>query len=143
MPNRQGFDELKGTAADLVAQAVKLTNELAADEANKPEKEKKFTKYVPVMARYQKRVREALSLGMDNPLFRLVTALEAMRKDQGVKDNPELPNMPELWSSNPGLKELDAKLKAIHDRLLFGDPLVVTRPYGRGRVLEPITAFTV
>jgi hypothetical protein len=140
LPNRSGFDELKGGAADHVAQAVKLVNELAADEANKPEKEKKFTKYVPVMDRYKRRVLDALAPGADNPLFRLTKALEDIRKDQGVKDNPELPNMPELWSANPALKELGKKIDSDHDRILFGDPLVVTRPYGRGRVLAFLTS---
>jgi hypothetical protein len=141
LPNRSGFDELKGAVAKLVADAVQQAKEVAADEVKSkvPDKDRKWAKYEPAMDRYARRVQRALAPGAENGLFETTKALEDMLHDQGAKDNAEWPDMRKLWAQ-PKMKDLAADVQQIHDKLLYGDPLIVTRRFGRGRALAFLTS---
>ena len=46
--------------------------------------------------------------------------------------------MPELWCSCK-MRSLKDEIDAFRSTLKYGDPLVVTRPFGKGRVLAFLT----
>jgi hypothetical protein len=141
LPNRAAFDDLKGGAMEMVKEAVSLTADVANEEEGKPEKDQKYSKFKPVLENYRRDVLVAISPhaeGGGDAYYRLVKALESLLNDPGVKNDPAHPNMPDLWA-HPKMRDLGVRIGQLKDRLKFGDPLMVTRPYGNGRVLAFLT----
>ncbi len=68
----------------------------------------------------------------------LIRVFDDLVHDPGAKDDADRPSMPELWAQ-PKMKALKDEIDAFRDTLQYGDPLVVTRPYGKGRVLAFLT----
>src|SRR5205085_11378306 len=99
-----------------------------------------FAKYVEVVQRYRRDITTALSTPY---LFNLVRAFDVLVKDPGVKDpggkeDPARPSMPALWAE-PAMRGLAEEIKEFREAVLFGDPLVVARRYGRGRTVAVLT----
>jgi uncharacterized membrane protein len=129
LPNRSDIGIYKGGAQDLARRALEKARDLASDNS-------KQEKYVPVLEKYLRRVQEALNTGY---LFNVVQVFDAMLNDPGAKDDAARPNMPELWAE-PKMKGIAAEIKDFINKLQFGDPLIVTRHYGKGRVLAFLTS---
>src|SRR5262245_63876147 len=87
LPNTQSVDTYKARALELAQSAESQTTLLAGKEAE-------FNRYIAPMAIYKKNVRDALALG---DLYKLGQRLEEMLTDPGVKDDPNKPNMADLW----------------------------------------------
>jgi hypothetical protein len=130
MPNTKSPDEYKDRGKRVGQEAVRLTKELAEAE---PEA---FEKYVEPVERYRQEIWSALSKPY---LFPLVQALDVLRHDRGAENDPKRPNMETLWN-HPKMKDLGAQIDDLHRAVLYGDPLVVTRPYGKGRVVALLTS---
>src|SRR5207248_10116299 len=81
------------------------------------------------------KVRDALGRG---DLFQLAEVLDALLRDPGVADDPERPAMEGLWK-HASLSNLGQEIEEFRKAVLFGDPLVVTRPSGKGRVVAVLT----
>jgi hypothetical protein len=92
-------------------------------------------RFVVPLEEHQKQIRNALA---SNELYRLATALDNLLNDPGVKDEPAKPRMAELWA-HPEMKGLAADIKEFRDSVLYGDPLVVSRASGKGRVVAILT----
>jgi hypothetical protein len=129
LPNASSIDKYKDRARGLAAEALKRTQQLAAKEAE-------FKKYEGPVEGYRIKVRNALASG---DLFQLAGALDALLKDAGVKDDPERPDMPALWKPE-SMRGLAAEIKEFRDTVLFGDPLLVSRRSGKGRVVAFLTS---
>ena len=129
LPNRNSIDQYKRAAQDYIKRAGELVRDLAADDA-------KFEGYKARVERSRKRVIEALGTPyLDN----VIRAFDDLMLDPGVKDDPNRPNMVELWA-NPKMKALKNDIDDFLKTVKYGDPLVVTRPYGKGRVLAFLTS---
>ncbi len=71
-------------------------------------------------------------------LFRLAETLDDLLTNPGVKDDPEKPKMSDLWG-HADMKALAAEIKEFRDSALYGDPLVVSKSQGKGRVVAILT----
>jgi len=89
-------------------------------------------KYGPGLLFHQRALR---ALGPKDPLYRLAAALESLLTDPGVPTNLEgRPNLVEFWDE-PAQKELRGQVQKLLDDVRYGDPLVITGRYGKGRVV--------
>ena len=128
LPNRNSIDAYKTRAQELARAAVEETEVLGKIDES-------FKKYEAPMKNSRRKMTEALGKGL---LFNVVAVVDRMLEDPGEPKNPDRPSMPELWA-NAKMKTLHGQLKDFRDTLLYGDPLVVTRPYGKGRVAVCLT----
>jgi hypothetical protein len=128
LPNRNSIDQYKRAAQEYLNRAVKQTADLASDD-------EKFEPYKARIEQSRKWTIEALGSPYMDPLIRV---LDDTLHDPGVKDNPSRPNLPELWA-NQKMRGLKDEIDAFVQTLKYGDPLVVTRPYGKGKVLAFLT----
>jgi hypothetical protein len=109
---------------------VERGKEIAAADAS-------LTRYVAPLESYHRRqIINALSSPY---LFNLVVAFDNLLNDLGVDKDPQRPNMNDLWNQ-PGMAGLKAQVEAFRDTVLYGDPLLVAMPYGRGRVVACVTS---
>jgi hypothetical protein len=132
LPNNHTTGDLgyKGRAQELARQMVEQTRDLSVAE---PEA---FTRYVEAAERYQKMIRDALTKPY---LFNVVRAIDALRHDHGAENDPARPDMETLWA-HPKMKGLAAQFEAFRTTIEFGDPLVVARRLGKGRVCAILTS---
>jgi hypothetical protein len=129
LPNNHSMDDYKERAQELLRAAVEQTKNLVAAEAD-------YAKYSEPIDRYRKDVISALATPY---LFNLVKALDTMLKDRGPDNDPRRPDMAALWA-HPKLLGLAEQINAFRDAVLYGDPLVVSRVYGKGRVAAVLTS---
>jgi hypothetical protein len=125
---RSTIDDFKEQAQELVRRADEQATALANED-------KDYQKQASAIVTYRRDIREALG---GTSLALLDKRLEQMLEDQGDERNPDKPDMPKLWS-NVKMKRLGDELKSLLDRVRYGDPLVYTKPYGRGRVVAVLT----
>src|SRR5439155_1736885 len=92
-------------------------------------------RFVGPVEAYQTKVKNAL---FSRDLFQLAQALEALTSDPGEKGNNEKPRMEDLWK-HPDMKNLASEIREFRDTVLYGDPLVVSKRVGKGRVVAYLT----
>jgi hypothetical protein len=129
LPNNHSVDDYKERAQELARQAVEQTRELAAKEPD-------FARYVEPVERYKREITQALATPY---LFNLVRVLDALLRDRGPENEPQRPDMAELWAQ-PKMLPLKGQLESFRETVLYGDPLVVGRGYGKGRVVAVLTS---
>lgn len=93
----------------------------------------KWEKYKDSLLAYRTELRKIA--GSTAELWQLGEALKAMLEDKG-DERARRPGLIQVWgqTENAALRE---DLEKLRDEVRFGDPLYVSRPFGRGRV----TAF--
>jgi hypothetical protein len=129
LPNRRPMDDYKARAQELLNQALERTRELAAEAPA-------FARYVPAVEKYRRDVINALGTPY---LYNLAVALDDLVHDTGSDKEPVRPNMTELWSQGK-MAGLRRQLEGFRDQVLYGDPLLVARAHGKGRVVACLTA---
>jgi hypothetical protein len=134
LPNRREFEEgdYKRTAQDLANKAVEQVRDLALTE-------KDLEKYVKAVEGFQRDIRSALGT---NSHFNLVRALDNLLRDPGSQQEPVRPDMRQLWERAP-MRSLRQQIVTFRDTVLYGDPLVVSRPHGNGRTVAFLTTAGV
>lgn len=95
-------------------------------------------KYHPGLRFHGQAIRETLTA--ERPLADLGSALEALLSDKGVEKDPQRPNLLEMWGQQK-LLDLRGRLTAFRETVQYGDPLVVAKNHGRGRVVAFLTSF--
>ena len=126
--------------ATFQTRAKQLTDKALTDTIKLADKEPDYKRYVPVMETYSKRIRDAIA---STELFKLGAELEDLLKNPGVDKNPEKPSMADLWK-HPEMKNLGAEISEFRERVLYGDPLMVAKQVGKGRVVAFLsTAGTI
>src|SRR5262249_6633834 len=128
LPNAGTIETYKNRATNLADQARTLTRSLA-------DKEKDYRRFIGPVETYQTRVKNAL---FSRDLFQLAQALEALVSDPGEKGNAEKPRMEDLWKHDE-MKNLASEIREFRDTVLYGDPLVVSKRVGKGRVVAYLT----
>jgi hypothetical protein len=129
LPNNESMDTYKARAQELAKQAIAAVKDLAG-------KEKEFDGFVEPVKEHCAAIVQALQQPFK---FNLVRAIDVLLKDPGVQNNPLRPNMAALWV-HPALLALRGDWETFRDRVLYGDPLVVSRKYGKGRVVAMLTS---
>jgi hypothetical protein len=128
LPNTSSVDKYKTRAVELSHSAQSLTIKLA-------DKEPEFKKYIKLMDGYTRAIRNNLA---NSELYRLGETFEDMLKNPGVKNDPEKPNMAQLWEQQE-MKNLAAEIREFRETVLYGDPLCVARQQGKGRMVAYLT----
>jgi hypothetical protein len=128
LPNPGDVNTYRERALELVARARQETATLAKNEAEMKGFERPVEKY-------ESRVRDALIRGR---LSEVAHVLQEMLTDPGQKANPDRPRMPDLWR-HVAMQGVKAELEEFRDTVLYGDPLLVSKASGRGRVVALLT----
>jgi hypothetical protein len=122
LPNRKETREYEGAANDVLKEL-----QAAAGDA-------KAEKYQAALARHTDKIRKALG---EPQLYPLAGALDQLLSDHGDPAHPqERPDLKEFWDDNEGLRTRAASLR---DTVMYGDPLVVSKAYGKGRTIVFLT----
>lgn len=129
LPNSGSVDTYKSGALGLAQSAQSQTTKLA-------DKEAEFKRYVEPLEGYYRRIRDALASG---ELYRVGETFEDLLTNTGVEKDPARPNMTDLWK-HPDMKGLAAEIREFREKVLYGDPLMVARQQGKGRVVAFLTA---
>jgi hypothetical protein len=129
LPNRRPMDDYKQRAQELVARAIEQTQDLAHADST-------LAKYVPELERARRDVINALGTPY---LGNLVAAVDRLLNDPGSDKEPVRPALRDLWAHGK-LAAVRRQLEEFRDAVLYGDPLVVTRRVGRGKVVACLTA---
>ena len=130
LPNTKPIDDYKPRALELSRKLVQQTKDLALDE---PEA---YTRFVEPVERYQAMIRDALG---KQYLSNVVRVIDVLRHDHGAENDPKRPDMEVLWA-HPKMKSLARQLDEFRTTIEFGDPLVVARSLGKGRVCAVLTS---
>jgi hypothetical protein len=132
LPNNKTTDDpgYKSHTVELGRKLVEQTRGLAVAE---PET---FTRYIEATENYRILLRNALAKPY---LSNVVLVIDALQHDHGAENDPKRPDMGILWA-HPKMKALAAELKEFRTTIEFGDPLVVARKYGKGRVCAVLTS---
>src|SRR5262249_16700193 len=73
-------------------------------------------------------------------LYVLANALDSLLKDKGDPEKADRPNLVEFWNASD-YQKLKGRIARFRDAVQLGDPLVVTRSYGKGRVVAFLTSL--
>lgn len=87
---------------------------------------------------YAKKVSNAFNKG---ELYFVAEVLDDMLHNPGLKDKDGKvvrPSMADLWKAEK-MKPLADQLRIFHEQILYGDPLMIQRKVGRGRVVAMLT----
>jgi hypothetical protein len=132
LPKQAQVKQYQATALNLASRALQATQELARAEGE-------MRRYVGPMEAFQTKISRALERAVIEGLGPLALVLEEMLNDPGEKDNPARPRMPDLWN-HLSMRELAEQIKSFRNSVLYGDPLVVSKAVGKGRVVAVMTA---
>jgi Aerotolerance regulator N-terminal len=128
LPNASSLDRYKGEAVRLVRQVVEKTTKLG-------DRESEMKPFVALVQGYERELNEALLTGQT---FALGKVLDGLLFDRGQTEEPRRPAMTDLWKVKE-MSSLEAELKSFREQVLYGDPLLVSRPEGKGRVVAILT----
>ena len=93
--------------------------------------------FKPGLDLHRNAVRTALR---GKALAPLATALENMLHDRGIANDPERPSMEEFWQQpDPEVGKIRARMERMREAVQLGDPLIVVRTFGKGRVVAVMT----
>jgi hypothetical protein len=124
LPNTAGIETYRARAIGLMDQARTAVNRLAVENPS-------YAPYTALMESFAREVRNKLAAG---DLYFVAETLEDLLTNQGVKDDKSKPSMADLWKANE-MKALGEDIKSFREQILFGDPLLVSRRQGKGRVV--------
>lgn len=123
LPNQRAVQDYAGEVQEVLDSLARVAQE------------PKLAKYRPLLEGHMRAIRETLT---DRPLYELANALDALLHDRGDPNDPERPNLAELWEQ-PEARGLRNRLSRLQQTVQLGDPLVIAARHGRGRVVAFLT----
>jgi hypothetical protein len=130
LPNRKEISAYAGQAQKLHKEAVAQAAALAATDP-------KLEPQAKALDGLYKRELVA-NLSPDSYLFKLAAVLDHMVHDLGAEGDTARPDMNVLWRQT-SMQSLKTQIETLIETLRYGDPLVVARPYGKGRIVACLT----
>ena len=104
-----------------------------------PLKDERFADYVPGLEAHAQDIRNGLTPGGYQQLYQLQQAITALLTDKGDPKNlQQKPNLEEFWAL-PANQTLKARFEDFRERIQYGDPLVISNRFGKGRVVAWLT----
>jgi hypothetical protein len=100
--------------------------------------EPKFEKFWPGLRRHEKQFRDALDKG---ELYAIAGALDQFLTDRGDprdRNNKDRPDLKEFWDM-PENAKLHEDVARLRDTVTYGDPLVVSKSFGKGETVLFLT----
>jgi hypothetical protein len=123
LPNNRPVTDYQAAAQDLL-------DALPIDDPQQ-------TKYHPALEHYRRKIRDTLT---GKSLYPLVTALDDLL-DQGGEASADRPSLKEFWEQNDAkVRELRQRVERFRERVRYGDPLLVSARYGKGRAVACLTS---
>ncbi len=139
LPNRKDARDYAAQAQDLVKSAIAAATALAQAEMTnkKPNEAKIYENYPAALEEYQRQVRTGLG---EEHLYEVSLAFDRMLNDNSNSDGKDSkkPKMETLWAE-PSMKDIKKKIETFITTIRYGDPLVVSRKHGKGRVIACLT----
>ena len=131
--SRTRWNPEPGKIEELVTLPNRRSMEDYQDRANEIRKSLPIQteKYGPGLLAHQ---RTLGALGPKDPLYKLAAGLEALLADPGDPKLDQRPNLVEFWDQ-PEQKGLRGQVQKLLEDVRYGDPLVISGKYGKGRVL--------
>jgi hypothetical protein len=98
-------------------------------------------KYRRGLERHRRIVERLVGPGSDKKAYHLADALDGLLQDKGKeKQEDEFPNLTEFWaSSDPKIRTLRDEVVKLRDQVRYGDPFIVAKNFGKGRVVAVMT----
>jgi hypothetical protein len=97
-----------------------------------PVEDARHVAYQKLLRDHQRKIMEVLSNGKQ--LYQLANAIEAMLSDAADPKDPAKPDLRVFWQQ-ADQAELYGNFQRLMEKVRFGDPLMVSRKYGKGHVL--------
>ncbi|MCI0681280.1 MAG: BatA domain-containing protein [Gemmataceae bacterium] len=120
--------------------AITVFNQAARDAVRGPRIEKildneELRKYRKGIERHARAVDSLVQPGSEKKAYHLADALDNLLRDKGKDKDEEHPNLTEFWSnSDPKIRTLKDEILKLRDQVRYGDPFIVARNFGKGRV---------
>jgi hypothetical protein len=116
--------------------AIKFQREIISLTNKFPTDNRDFREYWPGLRRHAEVIRRLVAPGSEAKAFQLASALKNLLNDKGdTKNALEQPDLTKFWkSTDPKVRTLRQEVTAWYDTTQFGDPFVVARQFGKGRV---------
>jgi hypothetical protein len=95
-----------------------------------------LAKYKAALETYQRSIRDALAA--DKPLYELANLLDNLVHDRGDPGDTGHVNLAALWEQ-PEYQKLRNRIEQFRETVRMGDPLVVSKRYGKGKVVAFMT----
>src|SRR5262249_1750288 len=124
LPNQRSMRDYAGEGQQLL------------DALNEPMKDAKYAKFRPGLERHWREIRD--TLGSDRPLYALAAAFDSLLSDAGKPGDDQNPSMVEFWSL-PDFQKLRGRIDKYRREVQLGDPLIITKNFGRGKVVAFLT----
>jgi hypothetical protein len=102
------------------------TNRVLAELVNNADE-----KFKPSLEAHRKEIRDVFLKG-GGELYLLAVPLDRLLNDTGAPNDPNKPNLQEFWQQQTDLRE---RLVRLLEAVRYGDPYLVARTFGKGRVL--------
>ena len=132
LPNKRPITDFNRAARDLV-RGTRLDTIL---------KEPEFAKYRKGVERHAREIERLVAPGSDEKAPLLADALDRMLKDRGQEKQPDdFPNLTEFWESGgrTEIRTLKKEIIDLRDQVRYGDPFIVAKNFGKGRVVAVMT----
>jgi hypothetical protein len=123
LPNSRSIDDYKDETQNIL-------NAL-------PIEDPRFERFKGVLTQHRNQIRAVLLEG--GALYRLVSPLDQLLNDSGVTNDANRPNLQEFWQ-RPEQLDLRVRLARLIDAVRYGDPLMVAKNFGKGRVVAFLTS---
>ena len=98
-------------------------------------RDEKFEKFRPALERHQKKIDAAIGEGT---LYPLASALDQLLSDRGDPQSEQAPDLKEFWEAADN-DTLRTRITTLRDATMYGDPLVLTKTYGKGETVAFLT----
>jgi hypothetical protein len=108
-----------------------------ADQVNRllrslPIRDEKYARFRSRLEEYQRQIQNLLLVGGE--LYKLVQLIDAFLSDTGEANTPSRPNLQEFWQAREQV-DLREQMTRLLETVRFGDPFLVAKTVGAGRVL--------
>jgi len=132
LPNIRPITDFNKAARDLV-RGPRIDKILADPE---------LKKYRPGLERHAQAIESLVQPGSEKKAPLLAEALDRLLQDRGQDKQPdEFPNLTEFWdgTDNGEIRSLKKDIKDLRDQVRYGDPFIVAKNFGKGRVVAVMT----
>ncbi|MCX7700271.1 MAG: hypothetical protein N2039_05295, partial [Gemmataceae bacterium] len=139
---RQAWNEQRGPTEEILTLPNSRQVGDYADQVNRllrslPLGDERYARFKSRLEEYQRQIQNVLLVGGE--LYKLVNLLDALLNDTGEANNPARPNLQEFWQAREQA-ELREQLVRLLDAVRYGDPFLVAKTVGQGRVLAYLSS---